>query len=68
LLELSSEVGKGTTATLWLPIATKSLPVKEPAVLQVKPGRPATILLVDDDPLIVALTCRSRSSGRKTGA
>ena len=52
LLELSSEVGKGTTATLWLPIATKSLAVKEPAVLQVTPGRPATILVVDDDPLI----------------
>jgi len=53
LLELSSEVGKGTTATLWLPIATNSLPVKEPAVLQVvTPGRPVTILVVDDDPLI----------------
>lgn len=52
LLELSSEVGKGTTATLWLPIATKSLAVKEPAVFQVTPGRPATILVVDDDPLI----------------
>ena len=52
LLELSSEVGKGTTATLWLPIATKSLAGKEPAVLQVTPGRPATILVVDDDPLI----------------
>jgi PAS domain S-box-containing protein len=52
LLELSSEVGKGTTATLWLPIASKSLAVKEPVVLQVTPGRPATILVVDDDPLI----------------
>ena len=46
LLELSNEVGKGTTATLWLPIATNSLEVKEPAVLQVTPGRPATILRV----------------------
>jgi len=52
LLELSSEVGKGTTATLWLPIATNSLAVKEPAVLQVTPGRPVTILVVEDDPLI----------------
>jgi CheY-like chemotaxis protein len=51
LLEVSSEV-EGTTATLWLPIATKSLAVQEPAVLQVTPGRPATILVVDDDPLI----------------
>ena len=52
LLELSSEVGKGTTATLWLPIATNSPADKEPAVLQVTPSCPATILVVDDDPLI----------------
>jgi PAS domain S-box-containing protein len=56
LLELSSEVGKGTTATLWLPIATNSLAVKEPALLQVTPGRPSTILVVDDDPLIAMST------------
>ena len=56
LLELSSEVGKGTTAALWLPIATKSSVVKEPAVLQVTPGRSATILVVDDDPPIAMST------------
>jgi CheY-like chemotaxis protein len=56
LLELSSEIGKGTTAALWLPIATKSLAVKEPVVLQVTPGRPADILVVDDDPLIAMST------------
>ena len=56
LLELSSEVGKGTTATLWLPIATKLSPVEEPAVLHVTPGRLATILVVDDDPLIAMIT------------
>jgi CheY-like chemotaxis protein len=56
LLELSSEVGKGTTATMWLPIATKSLAVEEPAVLPVTPARPATILVVDDDPLIAMST------------
>jgi CheY-like chemotaxis protein len=56
LLELLSEVGKGTTATLWLPTATKSLPVEESAVLQVIPGRTATILVVDDDPLIAMST------------
>jgi PAS domain S-box-containing protein len=56
LLELSSEVGEGTTATLWLPTAIKSLAVEEPAVLQVTPGRPATILVVDDDPLIAMST------------
>ena len=53
LLELSSEVGKGTTATLWLPIATELVAVEEPPALQVTSGgRPATILVVDDDPLI----------------
>ncbi len=56
LLELSSEVGEGTTATLWLPIATNSLAVREPAVLEVTPGRTATILVVDDDPLIAMST------------
>jgi CheY-like chemotaxis protein len=39
-----------------LPIATNSLAVKEPAVLQVTPGRPATILVVGDDPLIAMIT------------
>ena len=55
-LDLASEVGVGTVATLWLPMAT------EPAVvLEVPPqaspmGRCATILVVDDDPLIAMST------------
>ncbi|MFC3230814.1 ATP-binding protein [Marinibaculum pumilum] len=57
LLELSSEVGRGTTATLWLPVAT------EPVVLPAAPApAPASrqavarILVVDDDPLIAMST------------
>jgi PAS domain S-box-containing protein len=56
LLELDSEVGKGTTATLWLPQA-----IKPAADIEVIAGpasftRPATILVVDDDPLIATST------------
>jgi CheY-like chemotaxis protein len=56
MLELESTVGKGTTATLWLPIADTPAPVAEP-----KPAAPeftnrAVILVVDDDPLIAMST------------
>ena len=56
LLELASEVGKGTTATLWLPQATAP-----PAQVEIVAGPPsltrtATILVVDDDPLIATST------------
>lgn len=52
-LELKSRLGEGTTAELWLPVA--SLPVKE--VLAVQPEQtlapPASVILVvDDDALI----------------
>ena len=55
-LQLSSEVGVGTTATLILPVATQlpkaqaSIPVRRQA------GRSAVILFVDDDPLIAMST------------
>ena len=57
LLELSSEVGRGTAATLWLPVATEPVarspvPAADPA-----PRRAgARILVVDDDPLIAMST------------
>ncbi len=58
LLELASDVGKGTTATLWLPQALKrpseAKPVAAPA--QGAIVRRASILVVDDDPLIAAST------------
>jgi CheY-like chemotaxis protein len=53
-LELSSTVGKGTTATLWLPIAEQPAPTETEPEPQVVSGRSATILLVDDDPLVAS--------------
>jgi PAS domain S-box-containing protein len=56
LLELESEVGKGTVATLWLPTAPTQSPVEAPSLSEVARSRPATILVVDDDPLIAMST------------
>jgi PAS domain S-box-containing protein len=52
-LELSSAVGEGTTAALWLPMA-EGAPVRTETEATATPGRsrPATVLLVDDDLLI----------------
>ena len=55
-LELASEPGSGTRATLWLPAAKSAPPVDAPAEPLVAPTRPATILVVDDDPLIAMST------------
>jgi PAS domain S-box-containing protein len=55
-LQLSSTMGKGTTATLVLPVAT-SAPQAESHVQTVqKVSRSAVILFVDDDPLIAMST------------
>ncbi|MBV9112051.1 MAG: response regulator [Hyphomicrobiales bacterium] len=55
-LELSSTVGKGTTATLWLPIATTRTSVPRPHISEIREGRKGTILVVEDDPLIAMST------------
>lgn len=55
-LQLSSTVGKGTTATLILPIATAPAVVGSLAPPPPKPPRSAVILFVDDDPLIAMST------------
>jgi signal transduction histidine kinase len=55
-LDLASEVGKGTVATLWLPTATKPPVVVEPHAQVQTTSRTATILVVDDDPLIAMST------------
>jgi PAS domain S-box-containing protein len=52
LLDLTSEVGKGTVATLWLSKSTAPAVAVEPAASQSLANRCATILVVDDDPLI----------------
>ena len=55
-LQLSSTVGKGTTATLVLPVAT-SVPAADNTAQKVtKVNRSAVILFVDDDPLIAMST------------
>jgi signal transduction histidine kinase/CheY-like chemotaxis protein len=55
-LQLSSSVGKGTTATLVLPVATVAPEVEVPAPTAQKKKRSAVILFVDDDPLIAMST------------
>ena len=58
-LELASEVGAGTTATLYLPMATEP-PVDFVSGIAPPPPSPASrtarILVVDDDPLIAMST------------
>jgi CheY-like chemotaxis protein len=56
LLDLTSEVGKGTVATLWLSKSTAPAVAVEPAPSQSLANRCATILVVDDDPLIAMST------------
>lgn len=57
LLHLTSEIGRGTTATLWLPTATEPVAAVAPAAAAPVPApAAATILVVDDDPLIAMST------------
>jgi len=56
VLRLTSTVGKGTTATLLLPVATAAPEVEVPALLTQGVKRSAVILFVDDDPLIAMST------------
>jgi nitrogen-specific signal transduction histidine kinase len=55
-LDLASEIGKGTVATLWLPMATRPAVPSEYSAAQSCANRTATILVVDDDPLIAMST------------
>jgi CheY-like chemotaxis protein len=55
-LQLSSKVGKGTNATLVLPVATAAPEAESPIVRGQKASRSAVILFVDDDPLIAMST------------
>ena len=55
-LQLSSTVGKGTTATLLLPVATAAPETEIPVDTVQKVHRAAVILFVDDDPLIAMST------------
>jgi CheY-like chemotaxis protein/two-component sensor histidine kinase len=55
-LQLSSTVGKGTTATLLLPVATSQPEAETSPPAAPKANRSAVILFVDDDPLIAMST------------
>jgi CheY-like chemotaxis protein len=55
-LQLTSMVGKGTCATLVLPVATVAPEAESPAPVAGKVRRSAVILFVDDDPLIAMST------------
>ena len=55
-LQLSSTVGKGTSAALILPIATAAPEAESPVHTVQKVNRSAVILFVDDDPLIAMST------------
>ena len=55
-LDLVSSVGKGTVATLWLPMATEPAVEIESAPPPSSASRVAKILVVDDDPLIAMST------------
>jgi len=54
--ELASEPGKGTTAGLWLPVATELPTTEKTEVSAGGDTMAATILVVDDDPLIAMST------------
>ena len=59
-LRLSSCLGRGTTAALWLPVSSEpadppAAPA-HPAEAEASPRRAATILVVDDDDLVLAST------------
>jgi PAS domain S-box-containing protein len=55
-LDLESDLGVGTVATLWLPMATRPAAELESSVAPSPENRTATILVVDDDPLIAMST------------
>ena len=55
-LQISSTVGKGTSATLVLPVATSAPEAESPVQALQKVNRSAVILFVDDDPLIAMST------------
>lgn len=55
-LRLSSVLGEGTTAELWLPITEAALETQSAAAAAAPAAAPSTILVVDDDALILMST------------
>jgi len=58
IMRIISQPGTGTTVELWLPLAeaAPAIDVAPPATLFGSVGRPCHVLVVDDDPLVVAST------------
>jgi PAS domain S-box-containing protein len=55
-LRLSSTLGEGTTAELWLPVTEAELEAPRHASATIPKAGPSTILVVDDDALILMST------------
>lgn len=55
-LRLDSTPGRGTMATLWLPVTSEAVKMQQVAKIRTGTVTPAVILVVDDDPLISAST------------
>jgi len=52
-LEIDSVLGRGTTLRLSFPVTSETLQGAAPAPLSVQPSQRLSILLVDDDPLLI---------------
>lgn len=57
-LELTSQPGQGTIATLWLPVAREGAQISPAEAPRVVEHRPTAVLLADDDPLVRRATAR----------
>lgn len=56
-LHISSLVGRGTTVTMWLPVAHEALPASPTTVEGIRPDKEqGTALVIDDEPIVRAGT------------
>ena len=57
-MRITSRPGDGTTVELWLPLSETALAASTtpPTALLGSAGRPCRVMVVDDDPLVVAST------------
>jgi CheY-like chemotaxis protein len=55
-IEVSTRAGHGTTFEIWLPIAGDTGTLADPQTVELPRGRGAAVMIVDDEPALVALT------------
>jgi signal transduction histidine kinase/ActR/RegA family two-component response regulator len=55
-VEVSSEVGKGTTFQVWLPASSETAQPAAGQPVELPHGHGETVMIVDDEPALVALT------------